>query len=508
MLLQCLVNLVKCFAFLSVFTLLFAGDDKKEAAAKKHISRIPFIYATSAAPGVPEHIDSLLAGIDSGVTINGSDQIFSDPMTALFAGLFKLALPQLLNSMREASEQAKQQVEILVLNPRIHSDSQIHQSSKQILGMPQDKFLEMMSAPFLLTVSEESLSAYFEDMKLLKLMNLLNTDDEFKDQIETITKSLTEAIGPVRTAYILDNLDHLSEVQLLKIVGLKVPEKLLVLRRFGYVSTDQLHYLIPDSAYPYVPGFVPPSFQDDFDNTVHFMNEKELRSLLIAWGEYSNNFHSLSESELRAEKEKGKRPAITDDLLSMLHDENVALDVMRAFFIQVEDYDTEKVLGSFAIIDANLRNGVRYHPPVFRRLLEANPALDFQNLFDGELYEFHGLARSSEHFNEIPFESLLLAMAAHIEDAGLMNANFIGQTDKVGFRLYKRFGFTENKTLSALLSENEAFISVKGSVFVEKVREIYPMKGRIHASLPNHATKRLANPEMDAHCAKLLLNID
>ncbi len=378
--------------------------------------------------------------------------------------------------------------------------------------------------------SESAETSFARLLDIVREYDRLSRLIEFEPNIrQQAQDQLSEAIGPVKTAYVLSHLYTLSNKELAQVAGLSNQHEFLVLRRFGYIrnrmpgldeagrekmypANNVADITVADSLHPYVPGWVPTYLYGDddvevtFDHTHNPVNKaritKALRSL---WAQFSRDFHNLALQRYERERDKGNRSIFTDHLLNSLRDEIEGMDLERAFFFQVEDYLREKIFATLALIDGSSRRGELYHLPAIRRLVEGGSSFDIRQHYNADHFlEVHSLAKDPNKQDEIPLESLALLLAEHVDEMDFRNSLLIVQTDKAGARHFAKYGFVINENLSRMLGGDMRFLGVRGSDFVSKVREIYPLRGRIDVQLPNHLTKRIGSTGWDSAClAKL-----
>lgn len=381
------------------------------------------------------------------------------------------------------------------------------------------------------------LEGYLE-IEALERMHGVNAelDPKVKEEFFGLLRGV---LGPVTTYFLRSNASLLSRDQLEQLAALPGKEPLPVLRRFGFtrnrialptldsrpdkvqlsVHRGERDTLLIDSAHAHFPGFVPIPVFEEFESAVGFgdeMNSKELRHM---WRKLSNNMHQLSFSLLRRDIERRQRRgmpprlAITPYLLEVLEEESSRLDLARAFFFVIEDYLSEKMLATMALIDGSHRLGEEpYDLPIVRRLKDLSQGtFDLAREFAGPVFEMHSLAIDPEGQPKVSLDELFLIVAQHIEDAGFEDVTFLGQTDKLGARKYAKYGFVEHSEATKIIGEDEVVLTVKGRAFIDAVRKLMPPLGVVRASLPNRITKRLAGVDNDAFCeaqANGRLNID
>lgn len=377
------------------------------------------------------------------------------------------------------------------------------------------------------------------ELEALKIVHDLDSGVDIEKLKDDIFECIRNVLGPVRTYYMRSNASLLSRDQLTQLTGLKGEQPLPVLRRFGFVrnrraqptwasrpdniqitvqsgSTDTL---LVDSAHAHFAGFAPISAFEEFETVTGFgdeMNSKELRHM---WRLLSNKMHQLSfkllarDIQRRKRKNMPPRAAVTPNLLELLEEESHKLDLSRAFFFVIEDYSSEEMAATMALIDGTHREGEEaYDLPIVRRLKDISKgAYDLSAQFQGPLFEMHSLAIDPEAKPKVSLEELFLVVAQHIEDAGFEDATFLGQTDLLGGRLYAKYGFKVHEEASKIIGKDEVVLSVKGRDFIDAVRKLMPLQGIVRASLPNRITKRLAAADNDHWCeaqANGQLNVD
>jgi len=416
------------------------------------------------------------------------------------------SLPPFFKALLGAKDyRPSDQLSIYVTTPKVFDGDKISQSLQPI-GESSEEGQRLFY--------EEGLNfANHEQIKNLCLVfvDVLRQGKDFPLYNEAL-EFFMKNFGPVQTSYLLQNLNLLNNEKLLITLRMSSPEELLVLRRFGVVrnrvrgvdgiqETPGMDYLLPDSARPFVPGHVPPAFDQEFEgfhDTVHFKDSKDLANL---WGVFADKFHSLALSRYRKSAEAGDRAAMTPNLLREIENEHALMDIRRAFFFVIESYETEKPLATVALIDGTPRSDRPYKLPVLRRI-GGKSTLSIAR--SSEVYEIHSLAKDYDSRAEVSLEDLALLLAKHLQDTKLGTATFLVQTDVLGARLYRKFGFKVDAQASKGLPDKERVLYVRGQDFIDNVRKLFPHQRLMENSLPNFATKRLAGAENDLHCQKIL----
>ncbi|MEZ4816231.1 MAG: hypothetical protein R3A80_13680 [Bdellovibrionota bacterium] len=331
--------------------------------------------------------------------------------------------------------------------------------------------------------------------------------------------TLENLLGSIKAAFIISHLHILSVSELIQVAGYKSHEEFLVLRRFGYIrnrmqgmnQVEEMHtdLILFDSTHPYVPGWMPPPAFSEQDSQLTFEYNNYPRTtqeLRFMWGQFSDRFHKLALTHYENERIKGQRQIFTEHLLQQLRQDNQSIDLERAFFFTVENYSTEQLHATLALIDgdtrarANTTSGL-YEVPVVRNILNKSPSFNLRKKFGGRhVFEVHSLAKDPKKLKEIPLESLALLIAEHLDINNFSSSVLLVQTDAVGARRFKKFGFSIDKEASAILGGEMRVLTVLASNFIRETRKLYPVKGHINIALPNPLSKRFSRPAIDSAC--------
>jgi hypothetical protein len=349
-------------------------------------------------------------------------------------------------------------------------------------------------------------------------------------------KILLPLIGPVRMMYLIDGLNYDYPQKVLQaIAGVKndSTEPFLAVRRFGvlrrrvrevfvyeenglqrfdfgppddpFLYDADLHTTIGDSIFPFRPNHHPPPLRATAELQMLDTGNVNDDAFLIQWGIGSEEAHDLSFRAYRAQMARHRNHSIIDEnLLAQLRKVAGNLDLTRMFFINIEDFVSEKVFETMAFIDGGSATHDYYETPVDTRFASIN----LRTLFPGEFIEIHGLAVDPERVELkgiLNTDTMAIQLLAFIENGGHDNTTFVLQAHAAAALIYPTYGFAELAESVGKAEKGIVVMYATGKTLREKIRALFPdSKQSPVVELPNRFNRRFAGPRVDMEClAKL-----